>query len=121
MFGIARKRLADYYRSGAIKRRAIERLRWETPKLGQVEDEELRRMIEQDDRADAVTAALGELPEKRRRAVELRIVLGLPYQDVARTMGCSEQAARAHVSRGLRRLATTIGESESTGSERTAR
>jgi DNA-directed RNA polymerase specialized sigma24 family protein len=62
VFGIARRRLADYWRSGAIE----------------------------------------------RRAVGLRIVDGLSYAEVAARLNCSEDAARAHVSRGLRGLQRVI-------------
>jgi DNA-directed RNA polymerase specialized sigma24 family protein len=36
--------------------------------------------------------------------VELRTLRGVSYEEVAARLGCSEQAARAHVSRGLRQL-----------------
>jgi DNA-directed RNA polymerase specialized sigma24 family protein len=48
-----------------------------------------------------------------RDAVALRIVDSQPYAAIAAELGCSEQAARLRVSRGLRRLATTIRFAES--------
>jgi DNA-directed RNA polymerase specialized sigma24 family protein len=36
------------------------------------------------------------------------VIDGLAYREVAQRLGCSEQAARAHVSRGLKRLADAI-------------
>ncbi|HEY1777346.1 MAG TPA: sigma-70 family RNA polymerase sigma factor [Solirubrobacteraceae bacterium] len=104
LFGIARKRLADYWRSGAIERRALDRLHWSVPIASETEDEELARVAELDALQELISDALRTLPEQRRRAVALRIVDGLPYADVAARLGCSEDAARAHVSRGLRGL-----------------
>ena len=36
--------------------------------------------------------------------MQLRVLDDLPYDAIAKRLGCSEQTARAHVSRGLRRL-----------------
>jgi RNA polymerase sigma factor (sigma-70 family) len=104
LFAIARRRLADYWRAGAIERRALERLRWTVPTASVGENRELARVAELDALRDVLADALRELPEKRRQAVGLRIVDGLSYPDIAVRLGCSEDAARAQVSRGLRGL-----------------
>jgi RNA polymerase sigma factor (sigma-70 family) len=49
---------------------------------------------------DAVTA----LPMKQRVAVVLRHVLDRPYDEIAAVLGCSQEAARANVSAGLKAL-----------------
>jgi RNA polymerase sigma-70 factor (ECF subfamily) len=109
LFGIARRQLIAYYRTGAIRRRALERLRWEAPvPAGADELEELERSAELDALKPLLADALVRLPDKRRRAVELRIVAGRTYLQIAAELGCSEQAARANVSRGLRRLAEIL-------------
>jgi RNA polymerase sigma-70 factor (ECF subfamily) len=109
LFGIARRQLVAYYRTGAIRRRALERLHWEVPTVGGADElEELERAAEIEALRPALADALGRLPQKRRRAVELRILAGLPYEQVAAQLGCTEQAARASVSRGLRRLAELL-------------
>jgi len=112
VFGIARNQLAAYFRSGAIERRALERLHWAVPAFEGELDEDLARVAELDGLRAIVVDALSDLPAKRRRAVQLRIVDGLAYHEVANRMGCSEQAARAHVSRGLRRLAQALDQHE---------
>ena len=56
----------------------------------------------------ALGAQLAVLPEQQQRALQLRIVDELDYVEVAATLGCSEQAARARVSRGLRLLAAGL-------------
>ena len=53
----------------------------------------------------------GQGPQRmseQRRALELRIVHGLPYDAVAGRLGCSQNAARLRVSRALRALTTQL-------------
>ena len=63
-----------------------------------------------DERDEAVAlgprlrGALRSLPSEQRRALQLRVVHGLPYEEVAGRLGCSQNAARLRVSRGLRAL-----------------
>jgi RNA polymerase sigma factor (sigma-70 family) len=49
-------------------------------------------------------AAVRGLPTKQRAAVFCRSVLGMPYQELAELLGCSEEAARRNVHEGLKRL-----------------
>jgi RNA polymerase sigma factor (sigma-70 family) len=49
-------------------------------------------------------AAVASLPPKQRVAVVHRHVLDRSYADVAEVMGISEEAARANVSQGVRKL-----------------
>lgn len=56
----------------------------------------------------ALWSAVGALPPKQRVAVVLRHVLDRPYDEIAETLGCSNEAARANVSAGLRTLRETI-------------
>jgi RNA polymerase sigma factor (sigma-70 family) len=48
--------------------------------------------------------AVGALPPMQRAAVIHRYVLDLPYAEVARALGCSEEAARASAYEGRRKL-----------------
>lgn len=112
LFGIAQKRIAIYYRSAAIERRALERLRWSVPTLQESEADALAQSAGLETLRSLLADALSALPEKRRRAIQLRVVSGLPYREVAARLGCSEQAARAHVSRGLGRLARVVPQIE---------
>ncbi len=59
-----------------------------------------------------VATALRRLPHDIRLAVVLRYYLDLSYEDVAATSGCSVEAARSRVRRGLTALATTLTASE---------
>jgi len=56
------------------------------------------------ERGDALWAAVGSLPPKQRVAVVHRHVLDLPYAQIAQAMGTTEEAARANVSAGVRKL-----------------
>ncbi len=55
----------------------------------------------------ALAAALEELPDHERDAVELRVIAELPYHEVARQLSIRPAAARLRVSRALRRLANS--------------
>lgn len=55
-------------------------------------------------RDDDLWAALDDLPDKQRSATVLRVLEDLPYRDVGRIMGISEEAARRNVHVALRRL-----------------
>jgi RNA polymerase sigma-70 factor (ECF subfamily) len=58
---------------------------------------------------ERIEAALLELPERERRAVELRRLCGVEYDEVAAELGLpSEGAARALVARALTRLAERL-------------
>jgi DNA-directed RNA polymerase specialized sigma24 family protein len=62
-----------------------------------------------------VTSALGGLKGDQREAVILRVIDGLGYAAVADRLGCSEPAARARVSRGLRELGLRLATTPSLG------
>jgi RNA polymerase sigma factor (sigma-70 family) len=45
-----------------------------------------------------------ELPSKQRAAIVLRFANDLPHEEIGRVLGCSEEAARANVHEGLKKL-----------------
>jgi RNA polymerase sigma factor (sigma-70 family) len=51
---------------------------------------------------------LRRLGVRDRAVLYLALVEGRPYADVARTLGCTEEAARARASRALRRLRSDL-------------
>jgi RNA polymerase sigma factor (sigma-70 family) len=55
-------------------------------------------------RDEALWEDVRRLPPKQRGAILLRVVSDLPYREVGRALGCSEEAARANVHEGLMRL-----------------
>jgi RNA polymerase sigma-70 factor, ECF subfamily len=61
--------------------------------------------VHDDDRVDEEFDALvGRLPDGAKRALELRFVDDLSYDDIAKKLGCSNAAARQRVSSAVRRL-----------------
>jgi RNA polymerase sigma-70 factor (ECF subfamily) len=61
---------------------------------------------------EAVERALVALPERQRAALWLTAVEGLPYAEVAETLGVTPQAVKALVHRARTALADRIGEGE---------
>ncbi|HWH11456.1 MAG TPA: RNA polymerase sigma factor [Solirubrobacteraceae bacterium] len=102
LFGIARHELADTWERGRVEDRARRRLGLEPVAL---DDEALVRI---DDLGGAVTGdalrLLERLPEDQRAAVEGRVLEERDYEELARTLSCSESVVRQRVSRGLRSL-----------------
>jgi RNA polymerase sigma-70 factor (ECF subfamily) len=60
----------------------------------------------------ALAGALDDLPSHEREAVELRVVHGFGYPELAERLRIRPAAARLRVSRGLRRLALSIPKEE---------
>jgi RNA polymerase sigma factor (sigma-70 family) len=59
-----------------------------------------------------ISRALRRLPHDIRLAVVLRYYLDLSFEEVASTSGCTVEAARSRVRRGLAALATTLTTTE---------
>jgi RNA polymerase sigma-70 factor (ECF subfamily) len=57
-----------------------------------------------DDDGDGFEELIGDLPDGTRTALALRFVDDLPYETIARRLGCSTVAARQRVSTGVRQL-----------------
>ena len=105
LYGIARRRLAHYYRRGHAERRALDRLQLERPPADPGLLSEIERRAGLGALRVELGAALAQLSPGVRDAVQLRVVDEQSYPDVARRLGISEPAARARVSRGLSTLA----------------
>lgn len=107
--GIARNVLSQSARRNRVETEARERLG--LPLDLASED----GYLEVEDRLaprETLAAALERLPEHERRALELRVVDELPYDEVARTLAIRPAAARLRVSRALRRLALSTVKEE---------
>jgi RNA polymerase sigma-70 factor, ECF subfamily len=106
LFGIARNLLRQYHKHNRIESAARERMGLPAP-AAECEDYE---RIDERSEIGALTpllrCAVRALPAEQRRALELRVVHGLPYEAVAGRLGCSQNAARLRVSRALRALTT---------------
>jgi RNA polymerase sigma-70 factor (ECF subfamily) len=100
LLGIACNLVRTYYERRRVDRRARERLGMPIVSY-ELDLDEANERIDAGRLSAPLESALQALPAHQRDAVELRIVAGLPYREVARTLGCSELAARIRVSRAL--------------------
>jgi RNA polymerase sigma-70 factor (ECF subfamily) len=76
--------------------------------LSTSDHERIEELIDFERVGRAVAAALSRLSVEKREALTLRVVHGRPNEEVARILGCTEQAARARVNRGLHRLGAAL-------------
>jgi len=111
LYRIAQRKLSRYFRRSAVEGRAMRRLGVQAPRI----DDDRRARIEELAELDGLRAilrdALLEISPDQGEAVRLRALEELPYAEVARRLGISEQAARARVSRGLKALANALDKS----------
>jgi len=93
-------------------RKMRRRLRREIPGLpdqaGNGSTAPLSREIEERALRTCILAAIGRLPKRQATAVLLRIVEERPYEEIARSMGCSTTTARIHVMRGRAALSRSL-------------
>ena len=108
LYGIARHQLSRFHRRGAVDARARRRLGMPQRELSEEDYDRIEELMDTQEVRGAVADAFALLSSEQREAVNLRVVEGRPYQEVAEHTGSSEQTARARVSRGLRRLGTLL-------------
>jgi len=104
LFTIARRQLGHYLRRGRAQRTAVRRLGVRTPGMHEDDLAAIEEAAGLGDVRLGLKAELGRLSDEQRQALQLRVVEEMPYEEVARRLGVSEEAARARVSRGLRAL-----------------
>ena len=108
LFGIARHELNRFFRNGAVEARARARLGMPRREVSAEDYERIEELIDFERVGRAIAQALGQLSEEQREAMTLRVVEGRPYPEVAQRLSCTEETARARVSRGLKRLAALL-------------
>jgi RNA polymerase sigma-70 factor (ECF subfamily) len=64
--------------------------------------------LEREERVRALRAAVTRLPRRQREVLTLRIDGELPFAEVARTLGITENAAKVHFHHATRRLAELV-------------
>jgi len=104
LFGIARNLLRQYHKHNRIETAARARLGIAVVDAGIEDYEDADDRLEAAGMSGALKQAVRTLPRDQRRALELRVVQQLEYEEVARRLDCSINAARLRVSRGLRAL-----------------
>jgi RNA polymerase sigma factor (sigma-70 family) len=102
LLGIARNVLRETIRHDRVETRARERLGLP---LDLATEDGYAAVEDRLSPRTALVAALEQLPEHEREALELRVLDELPYDQVAERLAIRPTAARLRVSRALRRLA----------------
>jgi RNA polymerase sigma-70 factor (ECF subfamily) len=108
LYGIARHQLSHYVRRGIVERKALQRLGIRVPEVSEQDHERIVELAGLAELRGLVAAAFDDLSDEQRDALRLRVIDERPYGEVARTLGISEQTARARVSRALRRLSDSF-------------
>ena len=110
IYGIAKHQLGRFFRRGRVDSLARKKLGIPPRNLPPEDYERIEDLVDFVPIRAALVEALGTLDEEQRHALELRVVEGLPYTEVASRLACGEVAARQRVSRGLRKLALLLQE-----------
>lgn len=110
IYGIGRHRLGRFFRSGRIDATARRRLGMPERELPPEDYERIEDLVDFAPIRDAMVEALQTVTPDQRDAMQLRVIDGLGYAEVAERLGCSEGNARQRVSRGLRRVAMILQE-----------
>ena len=114
LYGIARHQLGRYFRRGSVDSRARRKLGLPEREISAEDYERIEELVDFEEVGRAIAEAFTLLSDEQREAMTLRVVEGRPYSEVAELLRCSEETARARVSRGLKRLKRLLG---SPGSE----
>jgi RNA polymerase sigma-70 factor, ECF subfamily len=108
LYGIGRHLLSRYFRTGAVDARARKRLGMPERTVSFDDYERIEELIDFEQVGRAIGQAFADLSEDQREALQLRVIEGRTYHEVAETLRCSEETARARVSRGLKCLARQL-------------
>jgi len=108
LYGIARHQLSRFFRTGAVDARARHRLGMPEREVSLDGYERIEELIDFERVGRAIGRAFSVLSDEQREALTLRVIEGRPYREIANALRCTEETARARVSRGLKRLATLL-------------
>src|SRR3982750_4945562 len=101
LFGIARNLVRQYHKHNRIETAARERLGLPLA-FAECEDyERVDERVSAHAMGPALRLAMRALPKDQRRALELRVIEQLDYEEVAGRLGCRQNAARLRVSGGV--------------------
>lgn len=97
LFGIAKNLLRSYLERERVERKARDRLGM--PESCEFDLDEAAERLDASRLRPVLRSALAKLPNGQRDALELRVVDGRSYDEVASSLGCTEVAARLRVMR----------------------
>lgn len=104
LHGIARNLHRQWARAERIHRTAVEKLQVRFDVTSEPDhDDELERITAEALGSD-LASSLDRLPPDQRRAIELRVIDQLPYDEIAARLDCTPDVVRMRVMRGLRTL-----------------
>jgi RNA polymerase sigma-70 factor (ECF subfamily) len=109
LLGIAQKILVGSLRKQRIEDRARARLGLPRELVTEVGYELVEERLSL---PAAALKAIADLPASDRQVLDLRVVEGRPYNEIAERLSCTQVAARLRVSRALRRLNIALGEKQ---------
>jgi RNA polymerase sigma factor (sigma-70 family) len=101
LWTIARNELARYWRSKSVELAAVQRVGMERPALTEDELLEFERLIATEELRDHIEHALQVLPDEQREVIRLRFIDDLSYEEMAHTLGVSNDVVRTRTSRAL--------------------
>jgi RNA polymerase sigma-70 factor (ECF subfamily) len=105
--GIARNLVRQYFRAAAVEGRARRRLQIH---LEPAEPGDMTQSLDSVEQGRVARTFLEGFDEPFRRAVELRVIEGLDYREVAVQLGCTPETARKRVSLALRAMRFALEE-----------
>lgn len=116
LWGIGRNQLRHFQRQGAVEARFRRRLAVHTPPVQSDESWLVDDRVDAERAVRGLLAMIDTLSAPVAAAVRARVLDGLDYEEVARRCGCSVNAARVRVSRGLASLSSaSLGHREGAG------
>ena len=104
LFGIARHQLSGFYRRGSVERDAMQRIAVERRDLTAEEIERIDELAGLAQMRGHVRREMQKLEPDDQEILRLRVVEEREYEEIAAELGVNEDAARARVSRALKRL-----------------
>jgi RNA polymerase sigma factor (sigma-70 family) len=115
LYAVARHQLGRFHRRGRVAATARRRLGMPDRGISDHDYERIEELMDLEGIRAAIADAYRLLSQEQRDAVALRVVEGRSYPEVAVALACSEQAARARVSRALKRLGDLLELDRSNG------
>lgn len=111
LFGLARNHLARYQRKRSVEYRAMRKLRVRDAVAETVTTDDTDAVVERMAVAQvtpALRAGMAALSPSDRRIVELRVIEGRSYAEIADELGCTRGAARVRAFRAVKRLGNQV-------------
>lgn len=116
MFGVARNKLTDYYRTQGKARQALEKVRSHLSTIPQPNfgDSASTPALSNISSEAAIEILIGKLPAHHAEVLLLRIVADLSVEEVAKIVGKSPEAVRVIQHRAVKKLVKTFNRNDVT-------